>query len=166
MENNKTKKVVKKKRKKIKWGYVLACLAILLVLILLIKLVLPGNSSKYGNRLDGIKKISFKKNAQEKITSGISKNDKVTEAKIDIKGKIITIIFNVKKDVSVDDARKIANDSLSNISDEVKGFYDIQYMISKNDEEPVKEEKDGKTIEKTIFPIMGYKNSKSDKIVW
>lgn len=167
MNENKTKKVVKKRKlKKIKLGYVLAFLAILIVIIIAIKLVLPSGSSKYGNRLDGIKMITFGKTEEKKIVNKVKESDKVTEAKIDVQGKIINVIFNVKKDTSKDDAKKIASDSLSAVSDKVKGFYDIQYMITKEDEEPTKEEKDGKTIEKTEFPIMGYKNSKKDNIVW
>lgn len=169
---NDNKKVTKKrKRKRLKIGYVLAVVAILAVAILAIKLILPSTSSKYGDRLDGIKKIKFGKEEQNKIVNKIKGDDKVTEAKLDIKGKIINVIFNVKKEVSVDDAKNIANGSLGEISDEVKGFYDIQYMISKKDEEGTKTTvtKDDGTTEEvtvTVFPIMGYKNTKSSGIVW
>lgn len=172
MNENKTKKPVKKKiRLKIKLGYVLAFVAILLVIIVAIKLVLPSGSSKYGNRLDGIKKITFGTKEKDKIVDKLKENDKVTEAKVDVEGKIINIIFNVTKDTSKDDAKKIAGDSLSVITDEVKGFYDIQYMVSKKDEEGTKKtvKKDDGTeeeITETVFPIMGYKNTKSSGIVW
>ena len=169
---NDNKKVVKRrKRKRLKIVYVLAALAILLVIIVGIKLILPSGSSKYGNRLDGIKKISFKKEDREKIINKIKENEKVTEAKMDVEGKIINIIFNVNKDTSVEDARNIANSSLGEITDEVKNFYDIQFMISKKDEEGTKKTvtKDDGTTEEitvTVFPIMGYKNVKSKGIVW
>lgn len=172
MNDNKTKKVVnKKRRKKIKLGYLLAFLAIFVVLVIAIKLMAPSNKSKYGDRLDGIKKITFGKTEKNKIVETLTGNDRVTEAKIDVEGKIINVIFNVTNETSKDDAKQIANDSLSSISDEVKGFYDIQYMISKNDEEGTKQTvtKDDGTEEEitvTVFPIMGYKNTKSSGIVW
>lgn len=171
MNENNFKKIIRRIRKKMKLGYILSFLAILIVAIVAIKLILPGNSSKYGNRLDGIKKINFGKDEQNKIVSKIKENNKVTEAKIDVEGKIINVIFNVTKDTSKDDAKKVANDSLSSISDEVKNFYDIQYIISKKDEEGTKKtitKDDGKEeeITVTVFPVMGYKNSKSKGIVW
>ena len=170
-DKNNNKKVVKKRKKRLKIGYILALLAIIAVIAIAIKLILPNNSSKYGHRLDGIKKITFGKVEKNKIIDKVKENDKVTEAKIDVEGKIINIIFNVTKETSEDDARKVANDSLSAISDEVKNFYDIQYMISKEDEEGTKKtvtKSDGTTEEVTVtvFPIMGYKNTKSKGIVW
>lgn len=160
-----------KKKKKLKTGYVLATIIIVMVLILIIKLMLPSNVSKYGDRLDGIKDISFNREDKNKIVDKIKENDKVTEAKIDVEGKIINIIFNVKTDASEDDAKKIANDSLSVISSDVKNFYDIEYMVTRKGEVGKKEKikkDDGNEEEVTVttFPIMGYKKYKSNSIVW
>lgn len=164
---NEGKKVVKKRRRKLKVGYILALIIILFVVIMGIKMILPSTSSKYGDRLDGIKDIKFTKNDQKKLLDKIKSSDKVTDASMEIKGKLITVIFNVNKDTSKDDARAIANDSLGEFSDKVKGFYDIQYMISKKDEEGTKETKeDGTEVVKKEFPIMGYKIIKSSGIVW
>lgn len=153
------KKINIRKGKKIKVGYVLASIVILLVLIFGIKMILPNDSSKYGDRLDGIKDITFGSKEKNKIIDKIKKDDKVESCELDVKGKLITIIFDVKKDTSLDDAKKIASDSLEVIQDKVKGFYDIQFMISKKTEEA---KEDGKT----EFPIMGYKNKKTSGIVW
>lgn len=135
------------------------------------KCVFPGHGSKYGNRLDGINKISFTRNDKSSITKFISDNDKVTEAKLNIHGKIVNVIFNVKEDTSLDDAKKIASESLEKFSDDVKNFYDIEYIITKNDEKGTEKEvtdENGKTTTTTVkeFPIMGYKNSKSKEVVW
>lgn len=150
------KKVVKKKRKRLKIGYVFACLIILVALIFVIKLILPSSSSKYGDRLDGIKKIKFDKEDREKIVKKIKSNDKVEDAKLEVQGKRIDIIYYVKKDTSVDEARGFANSSLEAVSDEVKKFYDIEFMVDKKD----KDDND------KSFPDMGYKNAKSTGIVW
>ena len=152
-----------KKRRKIKIGYIFALVVIVAVIGVSIFLILPGTgSSKYGDRLEGI---------ENKITDKIESNENVTKASLDIKGKIIYIIYNVKSELSLDDSKKIAEESLDAISDEVKSYYDIQYIITKKDEKGTTETKttdDGETKEdiKNEFPKMGYKNSKSSKIVW
>ena len=168
-DNKKTKTV--KKLKKIKVGYVLAFIIILLIAILVLKLVLPSSTSKYGDRLDGIEKITFGDKEKDAIVKKVKESDKVTDAKIDVKGKIIYVIYNVKKDCSKEDAKNIGNDSLGVISDEVKKFYDLNYIASKNDEEGQKVSEpaeDGSSVEKVVkeFPIMGYKNKKTGGIVW
>lgn len=144
---------------------------LLICLIIIIRIFFPGRGSNYGNRLDGIKKISFTEKDQNKIVNEIKKDEKVSNSKMNIHGKIINVIYNVNKDVSVDDARAIAAASLNNFSDKVKGFYDIEFIITKTDEagEEVQITKDDGTTSTEIrkqFPIMGYKNSGSDNIVW
>lgn len=171
-EKNKKEKVTKvRKRRKLKMGYILSLVAIIIVLILILKLVLPSGSSKYGDRLDGIEKIKFGTKEKNAIVEKIKGNEKVTSAKIHVEGRIINVIYNVTKETSKDDARSIGNDSLSVISDDVKNFYDIQYMVSKKDEEgtkTTKKKEDGTEYEVVVteFPIMGYKKKDSSRIVW
>lgn len=151
---------------------IIALILILLILVIIIKSVFfQGNGSKYGNRLDGINKISFTNKDKSSVTDSISKNEKVTKAEMKIHGKIINVIFDVNEDVSIDDAKNIANESLDKFSSEVKGFYDIEYIITKSNEKGTETDvtsEDGTTTKKTIkeFPIMGYKNTKSETIVW
>ena len=165
---NKLKKLLKNKAFII---FIILFIIFLGCLFLLRGVFFPGVGSNYGNRLDGIKKISFTKKDQNKIVDNLKKNDKVDSAKMNIHGKIINVIFNVNKDTPVDEAKKIAEGSLNDFSDKVKGFYDIQYIITKKDEkgEEVKTTSDDgkeKTEIKKEFPIMGYKNSNKDSIVW
>ena len=126
----------------------------------------------FGTRLKGIEKISFKKKDKSKVVDGLKANENVKDASIDIEGRIIYIIFDVKENVSKDDAKNIANDSLGNLSDEVKGFYDIVVIIKKT-EEKIEEvtitEGDGSSETKEIrreFPVSGAKRKTSDHIVW
>ena len=160
------KQKLKKLMKNKKAVALIALVLILLICLILIKSVFfPGHGSKYGNRLDGINKISFTSSDKSSITKFISDNDKVTEAKLNIHGKIVNVIFNVKEDTSLDDAKKIASESLEKFS------YDIEYIITKNDEKGTEKEvtdENGKKATTTVkeFPIMGYKNSKSKGVVW
>ena len=146
-------------------------IAFLVIVILLWKVFFPFGGSNYGNRLDGIEKISFTEKTQKSITKSIKDNEKVESSKLLIHGKIINVIFDVKEDTTIDDAKAIATASLEKFSKEVKGFYDIEFMITKTKEkgEEVEITKDDGTKGKEIrkqFPIMGYKKASRDSIVW
>ena len=171
-EKNKNSKVVKKvKKRKLKIGYILAFILIVLAAIFIIKLVLPSSTSKYGNRLDGIEKIKFGSEEQKAIIDRIKQDERANNPDVTVKGKIIYNTFNINNDANKDDAKWIAGETLGVISDEVKNFYDINYTITKKDEEGQKVTKtkdDGTEEEITVteFPIMGYKNSNRGDIVW
>ena len=160
------------KFKKIKIGYIFAFLIILAVCILVLKLVLPSSGiNKYGDRLEGIKENEFTEKEEKKVIKSIKEKEQVVSCSIDVEGKLINVIFTVKKDVSKDDAKNIANESIDKFSEKVKGYYDIQFMVKKKDEEGTKELRtlDDSTTEeitKYEFPIMGYKSRKSERIVW
>lgn len=165
---DKLKKILKNKRIII---FVILFIVLLVCIFFLRGVFFTGTGSKYGNRLDGIKKIKFEEKDKKAVTDSIKENDKVSEAKMEIHGKIVNVIFNVNKDVSVDDAKAIAEASLGKFSDEVKGFYDIEYIISNKEEageevQITKEDGSTATEIRKKFPIMGYKNSNKANIVW
>ncbi len=162
----------KKVRKLLKnKNFIIVCVLVLIgiICLILLKNVLYPSSkaSFYGNRLDGIENVEFNKKSKNKILEEINKNEVVTSSKINVHGKIINIIFNVNKDVSIDDAKNIGNNTLNSISDEVKSFYDIQLIITKDDEEGTKVQTEtGEEKIKKDFPIMGYKNYNAKEFVW
>ena len=164
-----------KKRTRKKFKIDLSIIVFIAVLVLaagiVIFLTIGNGGSKYGERLKGIEKISFTKKEKNKLVNELKKNENVTSASLDIQGKIIYIMFNVKGEVSLDDAKNIGNESLNNLSDAVKGYYDINVLITKKDEQGTEESKldaDGKEeiIIHKEFPISGYKRKSSDHIVW
>ena len=162
----------KKFKFKIDFSVIIFIVIVLIIGLLVLYLTVGQSGNKYGTRLKGIEKISFKKKDKSKVVDGLKANENVKDASIDIEGRIIYIIFDVKENVSKDDAKNIANDSLGNLSDEVKGFYDIVVIIKKT-EEKIEEvtitEGDGSSETKEIrreFPISGAKRKTSDHIVW
>lgn len=168
MNKKKVNKILKNKRLII---FLILLIIIIVCMILLKGVFFPGGGSNYGKRLDGIEKINFKEKDQESVTKFISENEKVASAKINIHGKIINVLVDVNADATIDEARHIANLSLEKFSDEVKGFYDIQYIITNSKEvgqEVQSTDANGNAVTSTIknFPIMGYKNSSSGAIVW
>lgn len=163
----------KKPKRKIKIDLsIIIFVAIIVLLFVIVLLLTLGNGgNKYGNRLKGIDKISFTKKDKNKFVNSIKSNENVNSASIDIQGKIIYVIVDVKENVSVEDAQNIVNGSLENLSDAVKGFYDINALVTKKEEVPVEtvsvdsEGKEKKESNKS-FPISGYKNNSSENIVW
>ena len=148
---------MKKNNKKVKNKYILYICIFLVLLICIISIknfLFPSDSTtNYGNRLNGIKDVPVTESNKKKIVEKIDSNEKASETTIIVKGKIINIMYTVNDDVSVEDARAIASDSIGILSDKQKKFYDIQIFISK------KSKSDG-------FPMIGYKNSSNDSIVW
>ncbi|MBR2712205.1 MAG: hypothetical protein IKE73_00695 [Bacilli bacterium] len=170
MEKNDSKP--KRKIRKLKIGYIFAFVIIIAFCVLVLKLVLPASGiNKYGDRLEGIEEYKFSEKAKKKVIKNLEDRDQVVSCKIDVQGKIINVIFTVKKEISVEEAKVIASESLGEFSEKIKGYYDLQYMIKKQNEEGRKETKttdEGETKEITIyeFPIMGYKNKTRDGIIW
>ena len=158
----------KRPKRRLKIGYILALIIIIAFGAVVLKLVLPASgTSKYGDRLEGIEDHKFSEKAQKKVIDFIKEKEQVSSCKIEIHGKIINVIFTVKKDVSKDDAKFIANESLGSFTEKVKGYYDVQFMVKKKDEEGIKiTDEEGKEETKYEFPIMGYSNKKNPGIVW
>ena len=170
MEKNNSKP--KRKFRKLKIGYIFTFIIIIAFCVLILKLVLPSSGiNKYGDRLEGIEDNKFSTKEQKKVIKSIKEKEQVVSCDIDVQGKLINVIFTISKDVSKEDAKNIANESLASFSDKVKGYYDIQYSIKKKNEEGTKvtkqvDEETTKEVTVYEFPIMGYKNKKSDNIVW
>ena len=163
------------RRRKLRFKFDLPVVIFIVIIVLVAGLVLyltiGQKGNKYGNRLHGIEKISFKKKDQSKFADSIKSNDKVNSVSVDIQGKLIYIMVDFKNDVSAEDAENVINESLNNLSDAVKGFYDINALLTKKDEVPTEESKidaegNEKKVEHRVFPISGYKNNDSDHIVW
>ena len=173
IKEKKEEPMSKRTRKKFKIDLsIIVFVAILLLVAGVVVFLTIGNGgNKYGERLKGIEKIKFNNKDKNKLVDGLKGNENVNSASLNIQGKIIYIIVDVKENVSKDDAKNILNDSLNNLSDEVKGYYDINALITKKEEKGTEETRldaDGKE-EKIIhkeFPISGYKNNSSDHIVW
>lgn len=174
---NKTKeeKDMSKSKRKFKFKFDMSIIIFIFILIVIggivLFLTIGNGGNKYGERLKGIDKISFTKKDKNKYVESIKSNERVNSVSLDIQGKLIYVIVDVKEDVSVEDAQNILNESLGNLSDEVKGFYDINALVTKKDEVPteeIKTDSEGKEtkIENKNFPISGYKNNSSENLVW
>lgn len=124
-------------------------LALFIIGALLYGMVVPNNGKPvYGNRLEGIEKVELKEDGQKKLKDALEKESIVESAKIDIKGRIINVIIEVK-DAKVKTAKKLSDVILDNLTKEQIDYYDIQMFVKNKD-------KDAKG-----YPFIGYKGNKS-----
>lgn len=93
------------------------------------------SSSKYGNRLKGIDQYSVESELK-KVENYYKENEKVEKANVWLEGKIIKIHCNVLKDLTNEDIQNLAIESLNNLTDEQKSFYDIQFIFEREELAP------------------------------
>lgn len=152
-------KKLKKLYKKNKVLFILTTIAIICILVIIIGLLTSfytkTNTSKYGDRLDGIEEVEITDSFREDLVSFYEKNEKVNEASVDLSGKIVYIIIDVVKGTTEAQAQEIANSGLEEFSEEEIEYYDFQFIVTC--------EEDSKS---EIYPTMGYKNNTSAKVVW
>lgn len=111
------------------------------------------SGSKYGNRLDGIKKIQIKTKTINKIKEIFNSNDKVKEVNTTLKGKIYNISVTLNDGINPGDLTNLCNEALGKFSEEQINYYDFQFLISSK-------------IENDTKVIFGYKNKDSESISW
>ena len=132
-------------------------LVIFVVFFVFMIIILSGfiggnNVSEYGDRLKGIDKVKISEKQTKKLEKELKADEKVEEAKYNLKGRRINIIITFNN-ASIDEAKDIGNRVLGYFSDEEKAYYDIQVYLNS------KEEKEG-------FPLIGYKHKTRDAINW
>ena len=140
-------------------------LSIMLVGLILIGTVLmqafysSGDSddpnAKYGSRLENKDKYPIEDSRIYTYEANLTSNEFVSEAKINITGRIIYVKIMFQGDIAMTDAQNIAALSLEEFSEEEKSYYDIHFTIEK----PATELSE-------YYKIMGAKNKTSNVIVW
>ena len=133
---------------------IIIIISLVLMTIGLLSYFYGNNKSPYGDRLNGMEGYPINKSLAKDIQELLDGD--VTNVKIETKGKIIYIIIDVNKEVGKLEAKDLAAKSLEKFSDNEKNYYDLQFLITCEDEEE----------EERVFPIEGYKNSTSNSIIW
>lgn len=134
---------------------VVAGLALILVvvgLLILKEAMFPAeNKAIYGTRIEGRDKVPINKEKKSKVTENFK--DISSSVKVRTQGRIIYIDVKVNGDVSRDTAKDYSNRVLEVFSEEEKKYYDIQILVSNQDNSEQ-------------FPIIGYKHHTSEGINW
>ena len=149
---NDVKKFVRKHKKEVTIAVIV--LVALLFVIILYKSLFYSKSEKsvYGVRLNGIEDHKLKDDKLETWESKIKKMDKVSDCKVELKGRLIKFFVTFESDVSTDDIKTKFNDIVKDIDEDTKSYYDIELYA--------KQSKDG-TMK---YPVIGYKHKSKDSV--
>lgn len=133
---------------------------IILLLIVLIgaliayKLLFYSNREEdlYGVRLRDIEENKFSNSDMKEVKQKVSEFETVSSVKIEVKGRLIKFFITFNEGISSDEIKNKFNETLSFISDKVKGYYDITlYAV---------QQKDGND----NYPVIGYKHKNNVEI--
>lgn len=150
-------------KKLIKENKILLCLTLVIIVSLvlicvgLISYFYGNNKDAYGDRLKDKEKYPISETIDEDIKSLYK--DEVTKVNVDIKGKIIYVLMDVKDGVSVIDSQGYAVKALEKFNAEELTYYDIQFLITCENETVPKDEK-------SVYPIAGAKKATASQIIW
>lgn len=105
----------------------IACLIAISVVV--VTYFVGDSSSKYGERLEGIEKHPFKEKEQKDIISKMKEDKAIEDVVIRVSGKTIYVTIDFVSKTTLVDAESKALASLENFSEDILGFYDIEYLI-------------------------------------
>ena len=128
-------------------------LAIFFIIIIWLFIVPVFSNNKYGDRLDGIEDHKISSSTIDEIENTLKENKQVSEVTYHNEGRILNFIITVSNDTKPEDAKALDDVILDKISDDDKGYYDIQILIDTEEENE-------------SYPIAGYKNKSSDDFIY
>ena len=106
-------------------------------------------TNSYGSRLENIDRYDLG-NSLNDLENFYKDQTGVENVSVRLQGKIIYVDVKVVETMNNEQIQSLATSSLDKISEENRGFYDIQYIFARND----------------LNPYMGAKNSGNTVIVW
>ena len=112
------------------------------------------DGNEYGTRLDGLDKTPYTETEKETIKTYFLKDENVDSVKFNLQGKIMYITINFSKDLKLATAKKLVNESLKEMNEEIASTYDIQFILTTSVEDS------------KIYPTMGYKAHKKTAVSW
>ena len=139
--------------------YAIIAIVILVVLIIIggqVKKIFVPDEGKavYGSRLDGIEDHKLDEELFKNIESKLKEDESILEVQNKVHGKIINLIITVNDDMSVQDAKSIANKTIDLFENDELSFYSLQVYVKKNNESL------------NNFPIIGYKGTTATELTF
>ena len=148
----KIKRFIKRNKKVIRIALII--LLILIVLLSLYKMLFYSDSERavYGSRLNNINENKITKGEKKELLGNIKDVEGITDAKIEIKGRLIKIFAVFESEVTSEDIKAKFTGMLDYLSESVKSYYDVTFYA--------KQEKD----DKETYPVIGYKQKGKELI--
>lgn len=109
--------------------------------------------SPYGNRLDN--KVDLPKDFEKNIVNTLKEDESIKNVDVRLAVRTIYISIEYETNVSLEDAKSSATKSIELIDDNILEYYDLNYILSKDDAEG-----------NNSFTIMGARNSYGTGLVW
>ncbi len=107
------------------------------------------NSSEYGDRLAGIENYPVTSEIKDGFKAALEKNSSVTKVTYDVIGRVIYVNITLDEKIKLEAAQKLVSDSLSVFTEDIMGYYDINFILKSDN-----------------FVIIGAKNAKNTEITW
>lgn len=142
--------LIKKYRKQIKIGVIVLLLVLLITMIWLF--IVPSfKSNKYGDRLKEIDKHKISSDTISKIKDKSKDNESVMKIDYHQEGRILNFTIKIDSNYGLDQLKGFVDSIVSEIGEEDRKYYDMQFFITC----------DG---ESTVYPLIGYKGKNSDGV--
>ncbi len=90
-----------------------------------------ATSDKYGTRLEDIDAYPVSKELAE-LETFYKESDGVKKAAVRLQGKIIYVSVEVDPKLDIDEMQNIATESLDKLTDEQKGYYELQFVFKRD----------------------------------
>lgn len=106
----------------------LCLILIVLALISISKMMLPSSSDINGNRLAN--EIYIDSDSIEKILNKLKSDDDVIDATYNKNIRILKFFITFESNTKLEDAKKTSDIILSNLSNEILDYYDVEVFLS------------------------------------
>lgn len=140
--------------KKHKKGIIVLVLVLLILGLLLAFLhtLMPDNKkSAWGSRINDIENHPITDEDINKVRDALTNHTSVNAVTHRLSGRTMNFIITVNSGVTREKSESLAEDIINNLSDDIKGYYDIELYYKSLDSED------------SVYPFMGYKNKLSSK---
>ena len=114
-----------------------------------------NDTSKYGDRLEGIESFEIDDTERQEIESKIVEKDLIKTASVLVTGKIIYISIEFENTVDLVQGESIALETIDLFDEEKQSFYDFQFTL-----------RNSGTENNPGFLISGAKNSNGSGLAW
>jgi len=139
--------------------YSIIAIVILIILVIVgvqLKNIFVPDEGKaaYGSRLEGINEHKLDKDLFKNIETKLKEDERILSVENKVHGKIINLIITVNDDMSIQDAKSIANSTIGLFTNNELSFYSLQVFVKKNNEAL------------NNFPIIGYKDISTSELIF
>ena len=134
---------------------IILVVCVTLMAVVMINYFLGTSKDKYGDRLEGIKKVEITNKRLSELEKKITEDETIDKCVVKNIGKMIYVDITFKTGISLVDAESKAQSTIEMFKEKELKFYDINYTLSQD-----------KTDDSDGFIIMGAHNVNGSGLVW